>query len=471
MTRPDDLLLQPGLRAHLVGCGGAGLRALAEFGTDLGWRVTGSDAGVAPRVAEALLASGIRVHAGHSPGHLPADAELMVHSPAVPPQNVERLAAGERGLPDFSYPEVLGAISRRWPTVAVAGTHGKSTTTGLVASALTGAGRARAVLCGAEVLSRRRHGWSGDGDWAVIEACEYRRHFLELTPEIAVVLAIEPDHFDCYPELESAVQAYRQFVQQVRPGGLALLNIDAPASQAAWQDPGGAPRTETMSATGLAADWQATAIEQAADRLSLEIAYRGRAEGAVSLRAIGVHHAANLLAAFAVLRTVGVDAPQTSELLANFGGLGRRLERHADWRGIVRYDDYAHHPTAVRAVLTALRGTLDGNGRRRLVCAFQPHQISRTERLAEDFGRALSVSDEVWVLPVYAAREGSQERAAQLAGEVARFVSPPSRAQVLPSLDHAVVTLETALRPGDVFVTLGAGDIDCLHYELPRRFP
>jgi UDP-N-acetylmuramate--alanine ligase len=157
--------------------------------------------------------------------------------------------------------------------------------------------------------------------------------------------------------------------------------------------------------------------------------------------------------------------------LSDFAGLGRRLERHPDWNGIRRFDDYAHHPTAVHATLFALRQSSSLSSGGRLVCLFQPHQISRTERFVKEFGEALSVADEAWVLPVYAAREAGLERAQSLSQEVVQHVKSPCQARFIPSLDHALNTLETALRPGDLLVTLGAGDIDCLQYELPRRFP
>ncbi len=206
------------------------MRSLAEYWHDLGWTLSGSDAAASPRMRESLERIGVAVLPEHASQNLTPAVELVVSSPAVPESNPERSAARERGIPEVLYPEVLGALSRSRPTIAIAGTHGKSTTTGLVATALSQAGQAGAVFCGAEILEKHRHGWAGPGPWAVMEACEYRRHFLEISPQIAVVLSIEPDHFDCFPDLGDAVAAYSEFLAAVPPSGKALVNIDFPAA-------------------------------------------------------------------------------------------------------------------------------------------------------------------------------------------------------------------------------------------------
>jgi UDP-N-acetylmuramate--alanine ligase len=447
------------------------MRALAEFGCDLGWNVSGSDAAANKRTVDKLTARGVAFHHGHSASHLSPDVRAVVHSPAIPPLNVEREAALDRSIPDVSYPEMLGEISRRYPTIAVTGTHGKSTTTGLIGTGLTEAGLAGAVLCGAEVLSSQRHGWSGPGRWAVVEACEYRRHFVELSPEIAVVLSVEPDHFDCFPEIDDAIDAYCEFLELIAPGGLVLINIDTAAARTVLGETDALCRVETMSTRGDEADWTADDVRQNNSRLQLKISFQGRFEDELAVPLLGDHHAGNVLAAYAAMRAAGAGSDVILRSLAQFSGLARRLEPFPSWRGVTRFDDYAHHPTAVSAVLRTVRQDMRLRTKKRLVCAFQPHQISRTERFVAEFGEALSLADQAWVLPVYAAREAGGDRAEALSREIIGHVSSPCEARFLPSLDHALVTLETALRPGDVFVTLGAGDIDCLQYELPRRFP
>jgi len=466
----QTLLSRNDVTAHLVGCGGAGMRALAEYAADRGWRLSGCDAGLNDRTRARLEAVGVQTAGGHSPEHIGEHCELVVHTPAVLESHSEIAAALRRGLAVASYPQFLGAVSRQLPTIAVSGTHGKSTTTGLIACALSEAGEAAAVFCGAEILSKGRHGWAGPGGWGVVEACEYRRHFLELRPEIGIILAVEEDHFDCFDSLADVSRAYVDFASRVQR--LALIHVDSAAGrEVARQAVSGGCTVETMSWRGAAADWQASGIRQREQSIEFDVLYQGRTEERISTPLLGDHHAANMLAAYAALRAAGVSRDAIVRSLSGFSGLGRRLERHRDWRGATRYDDYAHHPTAVRATLKALRELPGVGAGRRLVSLFQPHQISRTERLAAEFGDSLSLADEAWVLPVYAAREAGLERAEMLARDVARHVKTPCESHFIPSLDHALSRLETALRPGDVFVTLGAGDIDCLQYELPRRFP
>ncbi|QDT55670.1 UDP-N-acetylmuramate--L-alanine ligase MurC [Caulifigura coniformis] len=444
------------------------MRALAEYARDLGWQVSGSDAAVNGRVRGRLEQCGVTVHEGHSSEHISPGLDALLYSPAVPGSNVERRAARERNLAEASYPQFLGAVSRERQAIAVAGTHGKSTTTALIAEALSDAGKVSAVFCGAEILSRERHGWAGPGNWAVIEACEYRRHFLDLSPEIGVILGIEPDHFDCFSDLDDAIGAYSQFLARIRPTGLALINVDQDSSQGLAR---GGGRIETLSAIGAAADWSAVVTRHSAAGVEMNISFHGELEARISLPILGSHHSANALAAFAALRAAGLSSSAIADSFARFSGLGRRLERHSDWRGVIRLDDYAHHPTAVRAVLEAIRNDVAVSSETRIVCLFQPHQVSRTRPLLDDFAAAVSVADEAWILPVYAAREDGAGVANELSREMSRRVPRPCRSAFIPSLDHALTTLETALRPGDIVVTLGAGDIDCLHYDLPRRFP
>jgi UDP-N-acetylmuramate--alanine ligase len=415
-----------------------------------------------------LEAAGIKTTCGHSAEHVSGICDLLVFSPAVSATHPEVRAAIVNGSQTASYPEFLGAVSRGRPTIAVAGTHGKSTTTGLLASVLSEAQQAGAVFCGAEVLGKSRHGWAGPGEWAVVEACEYRRHFLELEPEIGIVLTVEEDHFDCFTTIGDAIDAYESFLHSVKR--LALVNVDSAAGRQIAKEWDCTCQRETFSSRGNAADWTVAELGHHTDAIEFDILYHGHREDRVTLSLPGRHHAANALAAYIALRAAATPRDVILSSLSEFAGLGRRLERHPDWRTVQRFDDYAHHPTAVHATLTALRQG-SSSPEDRLICLFQPHQISRTERFVEEFGDALSVADEAWVLPVYAAREAGFERADELSRQVARKVKSPCVSRFIPSLDHALNTLETALRPGDVFVTLGAGDIDCLQYELPRRFP
>lgn len=440
------------------------MRALAEFAADEHCRLSGSDTAPSARSVAALSRVGLDVRRGHAAEHLPDEVDGVIFSPAVDPDNAERRAAATRGVPQASYPQILGRLSREFPTIAVAGTHGKSTTTALIATALAASQRDRAVLCGAEVLGRGRHGWSGPGEWCVAEACEYRRHFLELSPKIGLILGIEPDHFDCFPDLRSAQSAYAEFATNVATDGRLLARSDCPATREMLTRIGNR-HVETI-ALNEAADWTAVGVDASEGRLRCEILRKGRREATANVPLLGRHHAINVLAAYAAGREAGNRPDDLADAFGDFPGLHRRLERLPDAGGLIRFDDYAHHPTAVRAVLQSLRESFPG---RRLWCVFQPHQLSRTERLSGEFAAALGEADETIVVPVYAARETDSGELSRASQRLAEAVPRPCRSRFSATLDHVVTTVQTAVRPGELLLTLGAGDIDRLHHEFARR--
>jgi UDP-N-acetylmuramate--alanine ligase len=355
-------------------------------------------------------------------------------------------------------------LTRERPTVAISGTHGKSTATALTSHVLNHAGTLCGSLCGAENLGRGRHGWatSGTGSgWLVVEACEYRRHFLELSPRIGVVLGIEPDHVDCYPRLSDSEAAYAEFFRRIATDGSVIVNGDCEATLRALRD-SGATSPIRLSTTG-SSDWWAEGVIQSSGSLTFAVFYRGTKEAEVSLPIIGRQHVMNALAAIAVGRLTGIDRRCIVEALASFPGLHRRLERLPDWRGVTRFDDYAHHPTAVRAALAAIREIGEG---RRLWCVFQPHQVSRTVALHKEYTEAFGAADHALILPVYGAREISSAAQVEASRRLAESIRSPERSEFMPTLDHVRTRLETACRHGDLLVTLGAGDIDRLHDEL-----
>ncbi|MBX3440992.1 MAG: UDP-N-acetylmuramate--L-alanine ligase [Planctomyces sp.] len=460
---PSSWRSERSLRVHLVGCGGAGMRALAEYGIDRGWRATGSDQAISQHARRALEARGMRIADTHAAGNVPADCELLIYSPAIPESNPERVVARTMGIREASYPKTLGWISRECATVAVAGTHGKSTVASLIAAVLRQAGEDPSVLVGAEALSDGRHGRAGAGRWTVIEACEYRRHFLNLSPQTTVLLGIEPDHFDCFPDVADAERAYAEFAELTPPDGVVAANADCAR---VTQLVRGRGNVVTYSAGGRDAAFTASQVQFGSPGVAFEVSHRGRFESRIESRLLGRYQASNLLAAYAALRSLGVNAARIAESFREFPGLRRRLERLTDWRGQARFDDYGHHPTAVAAVLETLRSSFP---RGTLRCVFQPHQLSRTRALFGEFASALALADEAFVLPVFAARERSTAELAACSESLAGAVGGSSRGAFCASLDHALTTLETAGRPGDVLVTIGAGDIDRLHYEIDRR--
>lgn len=454
--------------AHLVGIGGAGMKALAELLVGLGWKVTGSDA----RESDALdrmRGQGLKVFAGHDDAALPPVVDLLVHSPAVGPENPERAEAARRNLPQLTLSEMLGALTAGRVGVAVTGTHGKSTTTAMVATILRRAGKDPSAAFGAELCGSGRSGWAGDGELLVVEGCEYRRSFLALRPTHAAILNVEADHFDCYADLPAVKAAFGEFGSLLPPHGVLLVRGDCPPAMEAASAASARVVTFSAEPTG---DYWATDLRPVEGGTRFRVFRRGEYLAQVTLRVPGEHNVTNALAAAALCCELGVSPSDIREGLWEFRGIRRRFEAVGSWRGRLLIDDYAHHPTAVRAVLEATRRQYPG---RRICCAFQPHQVSRTLALLPEFAASLALADGVLLAPIYAARESSPAaQSSRAAAEAeARLVDAVNAAgtpaRLLPSLDLLPDAVDHDTRPGDVLVTMGAGDIDRVHHEFSRR--
>ena len=450
--------------AHLIGICGSGMQALAELLTGLGYRVTGSDLQPVNSNLESLQSRGLRVHHGHHREFLPSEVDVVVYSPAVAADNPERALARELRIPQFSYSQMLGRLMQGQIGVSIAGTHGKSTTTAMTASILHQAGRQPSAVLGAEVLARRASGWSGSGDLFVVESCEYKQSFLDLTPTHAAILGIEPDHFDCYPQIEQAVDAFRQFADKVPSDGTLVLRGDCPNTMQACRN--AAAHLETFSLVpGM--DWWAADIRRSWMGTRFRVFRRGDFFAEMLLQIPGRHNVLNALAATALCASLGLSAAEIREGLAEFRGIARRFEEIGSWRGVTLVDDYAHHPTAVSATLQAAREEYPG---RRIWCAFQPHQVSRTRTLIHEFAASFSAADRVLITPIYAAREGTAGEATDAARELAdRIAEKHPHARFCCSLDQTIVTLKDEAQPNDVLITMGAGDIYQVHHAFTRR--
>ncbi len=454
------------LSAHLVGVCGAGMRGLADLLLGLGWKLSGSDLNAAPDSIQSLMRRGFRFHQGHAADHVPSGADVLVFSPAIPENNPERLIAAERGISELSYTQMLGALMQGRRGVCIAGTHGKSTTTAMTATILTDAGLSASAIFGAERCDNGRSAWGGRGDLFVVESCEFQRSFLEFAPQYAAILSVEPDHFDYFHNQADLIAAFGEFASQVRPDGLLLTRAeDASAREAALQCP--AP-VITFGWT-MEADWWAGDVRRTGGGTRFRAFRRGQFVMEILLPLNGKHNVLNALVAAALSFEIGVSPALIRQSLAEFPGIRRRFEELGSWSGVTLMDDYAHHPTAVAATLEAAREKF---GRRRLCVAFQPHQVSRTSALMDDFAQSFTAADRVWITPVFAAREQVTHEPQEVAEElVQRLRQRDIAAEFSPSLDQLVMVLEDSLRPGDVFLTMGAGDIDQVHHAFTRRFP
>lgn len=450
--------------AHLVGICGTGMKALAEFLVGLGSRVSGSDVQKPGPSIRALARRGLRVHSGHHDSFLPPGVELLIHSAAIGPDNPERQLAARIGIPQISYSGMLGRLMDSRTGVAIAGTHGKSTTTAMTAMLLEAAGLAPSAIVGAELIDRGASGWAGTGDLFVVESCEYQRSFLDLRPKFAAITGIEPDHFDYYRDFEDTRAAFAEFAMQVAPDGYLLVNADCPAAVECGR--GARAEVETISLTDPAADWWIADPRPTSSGTWHRIFRRGEFFTEVCLRLPGRHNAANALVATALAVRAGASKAAIRDGLHAFSGVRRRFEVVGSWRGVTLIDDYAHHPTAVRATLAAARERF---GSRRIWCAFQPHQVSRMRALFEEFASSFVGADEVLVAPVFAAREALAGEAESASRELAeRIAALGTRGRFVSSLDHLRRTVEDEARPGDVLILMGAGDIDRVRHELTR---
>jgi UDP-N-acetylmuramate--alanine ligase len=439
-----------GRRVHFIGIGGAGLSAIARVLLEQGAEVSGSDL-VLSSVARALARDGAYVFTGHRAENV-AGAELVVVSSAVPESNVEVCAAQAAGIPVLKRPEFLARMMDGQFGVAVAGTHGKTTTTAMISFILLEAGCDPTFIVGGVIAGLGTNARMGRGPHVVIEADEYDRTFLNLSPKVAVVTNVEHDHPDCYPTFTDFQSAFRDFVALVPPEGLLVACWDDPVVQKLDQ------QWDTEAAVvffglGEGAQWRAEEIRpNFAGGVDFLAMHEREVLGLVRLRLPGVHNASNAMAALAVADFLQVPFAVARGALTEFRGVGRRFEVKGEAGGVIVVDDYAHHPTEIRATLSAARQRFP---QRSLWAVWQPHTYSRTKVLLEEFRQAFEQADHVIVLPIYAARE-TDTLGIRSADVVAAMPHPD--VHCAESLEEAVVWLGTEVRPGDVVLTLGAGD-------------
>jgi UDP-N-acetylmuramate--alanine ligase len=434
-----------GRKLHFVGIGGAGMSGLALVASALGAEVTGSDRAESSYM-RLLRAEGIEPVMGHAAANVPEGAEVVV-STAIGDDNPE-LAVAARVL---HRGDLLAEVSRLKRCIAIAGTHGKTTTACMAAHVLLQAARAPSYLIGGELRTTERNADWADGDWLVVEADESDRSFLKLAPEVAVVTNVELDHHATYRSQREIEDAFVRFAGAAERT-IAWARAPLPAATVTY----GIDEGEA-SATGVE-------VGPGGSRFSV-------LGVEVRLQVPGAHNVLNALAALLACREAGVEPDEAAAGLATFPGAARRFERRGSTAlGAVVYDDYAHHPTEVRATLEAAR-TLRP---RRLIACFQPHLYSRTERLARDFGRALALADAVCVLDVYPARERAEDHPGVSGWLVAAAAADHSGGRPVywtPTMDDAERLLLPLVRDGDVVMTLGAGDVDRLAGRLATRPP
>jgi UDP-N-acetylmuramate--alanine ligase len=446
---------------HFVGIGGSGMSGIAEVLLNLGYTVSGSDAKRSP-VTERLEAHGARVAEGHAAANL-GDAHVVVTSTAVRRDNPEVLEARRRGVPVIPRAEMLAELMRLKYGVAVAGSHGKTTTTSMVALVLDRGGLDPTVVVGGRLGVLGSGARLGRGDFMVAEADESDRSFLKLTPTIAVVTNVDREHLDTYRDLADVQEAFLGFVNKVPFYGVAVLCLDdAPVQDIL-------PRVERRVLTyGLSPQARVSArdLEIGPTGSTYTATLDGEALGTVTLAVPGAHNVANSLAAVAVGLDLGVPFDAIRGGLQSFTGVDRRFQVRGEAGGILVIDDYGHHPTEIRATLDALRRRA---GARRTVVLFQPHRFTRTQALWDDFGKAFHQADVLLLTDIYPA---SEEPIPGITAEaLARAIAQRGHRSVAWAGDLRAATerLAEEAREGDVVLTLGAGSVWTAGDELLRR--
>jgi UDP-N-acetylmuramate--alanine ligase len=456
---------------HLIGIGGSGLSAIARILLERGVVVSGSDR-QASAITEALQAAGARVFIGHEAINIQG-ADIVVRSSAVPDDNVEVQTALGAGIPVLKRSEFLGSLLEGYKVIAVAGTHGKTTTTAMLSWSLTTLGKDPSYVIGGEALDLGTNAHAGEDNLFVIEADEYDRMFLGLRPDVAVVTNIEHDHPDCYPTPEDFYQAFHAFADRLAPQGILLACIDDPGARRLSEEArlGG----HTVRSYGLnhwagqdGPNYAARDLEiNPLGGFSFDFVRQENPSSAVHvvLQVPGRHNVSNALAAMAVIDYLALPVDRAAASLGRYSGTGRRFEVRGESHGVTVIDDYAHHPSEIRATLAAARSRYP---ERSVWVVWQPHTYSRTRALLDDFATSFGDAEQVIVTDIYAAREPSPANGFSSRDVVEALKHP--NAHYLPDFSQVANFLLKGLHPEVVVLVLSAGDAnqvsDLLLHEL-----
>jgi len=412
-------------RAHFVGIGGIGVSAIARMMLAERKIVRGSDV-LDSAIIDELRKLGAKIFIGHSADNVANDVDLLVYTPAVTADNPELKKAVELGVPTFSYPEMLGLISKNKYTIAVSGAHGKTTTTAMIAKIIIDAGLDPTVIVGSLLKDQGSNFVAGKSEYFVVEACEYKKSFLNLNPKIIVITNIDNDHLDYYGNLENIKKAFGEFAVKLPEEGYLVCD----------------PNDENLKEIIKEAKFKIIDYTKVNNNFNLKIP--------------GWHNIKNAQAAVAVAKILGVDSKKAENSLESFEGTWRRFESKGETKnGILVYDDYGHHPTEIKATL---KGAREFFGGKKIWCVFQPHLYSRTKLLLDDFSKSFGDADEIILTDIYAAREPNDEsiNSKMLAEEI---IKNGGKARYMESFDKITRLLAENARKGDVIITMGAGDV------------
>jgi UDP-N-acetylmuramate--alanine ligase len=436
-------------RTHFIGIGGTGLSAIARVLLERGEAVSGSDRQDSVALA-ALQQAGATVYSQHAAAQVQGAARV-VRSSAVGEDNVEVQAARAAGIPVFKRAEFLEPLLADQQVIAVAGSHGKTTTTAMLAWLLSALNQRPGYIIGSQAANLGSNAAAGAGRLFVIEADEYDYMFLGLRPALALVTNVEHDHPDMFPSAASFQAAFERFVERLQPDGELIACADDPGAQALLEYAAAhGHKVSSYAHSHSGAEYQMQVLSAQGAGYAFAVLHAGAELARVQLQVPGLHNALNALGALAVAHKLGLNVPEAALALGDFRGTSRRFETRGLAAGVRVIDDYAHHPREIAATLAAARGQFPGQ---RIVAVWQPHTYSRTHTLAADYASAFEDADQVFVLDVFAARE---RQPADF--DLASLVTKIAHSAFTPTFAQAQQALLAALRPGDVLVVMSAGD-------------
>lgn len=430
---------------HFIGIGGSGMSGLAKILKAKRKKISGSDEKSSP-ITLSLQRGGISLAIGHNANNIPKETQIIIYSPAVPENNPEKVEAQRRGLPQLSYPEAVGLLTKEKKTIAVCGTHGKTTTTALITIGLLAAKKDPSVLVGASIPELHNHSERhGKGDYFVLESCEYKRGFLNYHPQIIVITNIEADHLDYYKDLKDYKSAFAEFITKLPKNGLIIANYDD------------ANVRSILKKSEVKIVWYGT--RKADYQLKgNDIIFRKKTIAKLNLRIPGQHNLINSTAAIALLSELKLPLTKIIESINKYQGSSRRFESKGTIGKTVLIDDYGHHPTEIKVTLKAAREKFGRN--KKILCIFQPHQYSRTAKLLEGFSKAFQDADEVIISNILAVRDSSADIKSINAETLVRKIKKhhPS-VRFGDGIDKTGSFVKKHLQNYDVIITMGAGDV------------
>jgi len=436
------------MKIHCIGIGGIGMSGLAKILLVRGDVISGSDQ--APCDFPGAVV-------GHAAANMPEGVELVVRSAAIKDDNAEVVEARRRNIPVLKYAEMLGRLSTDRSTIAISGCHGKTTTTSMVSYILSRAGFEPSYVCGGVISQLGSNAAPGAGKHLVVEACEYDRSFLNLSPACAVITNIEEDHLDYYKDITEIIGAFREFAGKC--SGPVIASADNVHSAALLSELKGKGESFSLEKD---ADWRARNIEVFDGRWSFDLLKYGRPFGRYTMGVAGQHNVSNALAAIAATTWAGVGQEIIQVALAEFSGAARRFQKLGEKNGALVIDDYGHHPTEVQATLRAAKERYPD---RTIWCVFQPHQTSRTKIFMKEFARSFSDASVVLLPEIYEARANGERKVSS--ADLAQAISENGKAALfMPTFDEVVAFLKEKATPDCLILTMGAGNVD----QIAQRF-